>query len=99
MTALAAVALLLAQLGALSHAYSHDSSAAHQSGTASSHVPCDDCLAYAQVLSGAGPEGALPCLGALNPDRGPQAAACHRIALPLVLAFRSRAPPTISHAF
>ncbi len=95
MAAFAAIALLLAQLGALSHTYSHDRSAAHQSGATLRSGLCDDCLAYAPVLSGTGTQGALPCLEALRPGHGPEAAARSGVDLPRNLAFRSRAPPTI----
>ncbi len=97
-TALAAIALLLAQLGAMSHAYSHDMTAAHQSG-ASSHEPCHDCLGYAPVLSGAGAVGAMPCLKAQTHGRVAQAASQPGADLSLSLAFRSRAPPQTSQVF
>ncbi len=96
--ALAAVALLLAQLGAMSHAYSHDVTAAHQSG-ASSHELCNDCLGYAPVLSSAGAVGAMPCLEAQTHGRVAQAASQPGGDLSLNLAFRSRAPPHTSQVF
>jgi hypothetical protein len=90
--AMAAIALLLAQLGAMSHAYSHDMTAAHQSG-ASSHEPCNDCLGYAPVLLGAAAPGTLPRVEAQSHARTVQAASRSRVDRTLHLAFRSRAPP------
>ncbi len=88
--------LLMAQLGAMSHAYSHDAAVGspptHQSGV-SSHEACKDCLAYAPLLAVAGACSVLPF--ALPPGHG---AAARRAGdsvadLSLTLAFRSRAPP------
>jgi hypothetical protein len=98
---MAVVALVIAQMGAMSHAYSHDAavgSTALGSGSlqligAVSHNPCGDCLAYAPLLSAAGASGSLPLIE-------PEARLAITRALPdsLVdelpfLAFRSRAPP------
>ncbi len=93
---MAALVLLMAQLGAMSHAYSHDAAVGspptHESG-ASSHNPCKDCLAYAPLLAVAGASGVLP----FTLPQGHGTAARHAgdsIAdLSLTLAFRSRAPP------
>ena len=93
---LAVVALVIAQMGAMTHAYSHDSAVGspslHSSG-AVGHNPCGDCLAFAPLLSAAGTSASLPFLE-------PAARAAVAAALPdsLVdglpfLAFRSRAPP------
>jgi hypothetical protein len=94
---MAALLLLTAQIGAMSHAYSHHdratgSSPTHGSG-ATSHIPCDECLAYAPLLAAAGTSGALPFIepqshGATARQRGDSVA--H---VSLTLAFRSRAPP------
>ena len=93
---MAALLLLTAQIGAMSHAYSHDgrvgSAPAHGSG-ATSHSPCDECLAYAPLLAAAGASGALPFIepqshGAAARQRGDSIAN-----VSLILAFRSRAPP------
>lgn len=94
---LAALALLFAQFGAMSHAYSHDAvagapAATHQTGAAS-HDPCNDCLAYAPLLCAAGAPTALP--SSLPQSRGlaTRATAASLVNLDLTLAFRSRAPP------
>src|SRR5512140_2273821 len=53
----AALALLFAQIGAMTHAYAHlsarDQSSAQQS-IGGSHEICGDCLNYAPLLSAAG---------------------------------------------
>jgi hypothetical protein len=91
-----AVALLIAQLGAMTHAYSHDSTlgsaSTYQSGLVS-HDFCGDCVAYAPLLSAAGAPAALPSIE--PPGRCLAANACGRslVDLSLTLAFRSRAPP------
>jgi hypothetical protein len=93
---IAAAALLIAQLGAMTHAYSHTRDLApassHQTNTGN-HDFCGDCLNFAPVLSAAGtpavlhfvePQGRSVCVHAECRsliDRTPH------------LAFRSRAPP------
>ncbi|MDB6082566.1 MAG: hypothetical protein JWN43_447 [Gammaproteobacteria bacterium] len=95
-TAMAVLALLLAQMGAMSHAYSHDatvgSSASHRTG-ASTHDPCGDCLAFASVLSAAGGPGAVPFIAPHGRSPATSAPARSLVDLSLTLAFRSRAPP------
>jgi hypothetical protein len=94
--AIAAVALLLAQLGAMTHAYSHDTAAApastHQQQP-SGHEFCGDCLNFAPLLSAAGAPTALPFI-----EPQGRSLALHAELTSLVdyrphLAFRSRAPP------
>jgi hypothetical protein len=93
---LAVMGLLIAQFGAMSHAYSHDAGAAaaasHRSGSPS-HDPCGDCLGFAALLS----PGAAPCALPFTLPQGRSATAC---VLPgslverfRTVAFRSRAPP------
>lgn len=93
---MAAVALLIAQLGALSHAYSHDAAAGapstHQTG-ATSHDLCNDCLAYAPLLAGAAAPGALPSVLPQGRGLATRVTAHSLVDLSLTLAFRSRAPP------
>jgi hypothetical protein len=90
------VGLLIAQLGAMSHAYSHDAAlgatSTHQPG-ASSHDPCNDCLAYAPLLSAGGAPSAVPFNVPQGRSAAARAAAGSLIDLSLTLAFRSRAPP------
>ncbi len=93
---MAAVALLIAQLGAMSHAYSHDaavgSPSTHQTG-ANSHDLCKDCLAYAPLLAGAAAASALPFIPPQGRGLATRATAQSLVDLSLTLAFRSRAPP------
>ena len=93
---MAAVALLIAQLGAMSHAYSHDaavgSAASHQVGVGS-HDPCDDCLAYAPLLAAGGAPGALPFIEPQGHGIPTLSTTESLIDLSLTVAFRSRAPP------
>jgi hypothetical protein len=91
---LAVVALVVAQLGATAHTYSHGAAslASHQSG-AVSHDPCNDCLAYAPLLSAAATPGPLPSLEPQGHGVGPLATANSLVELPPALAFRPRAPP------
>jgi hypothetical protein len=90
----AMAALLFAQLGAMSHAYSHDAarSASHRTAV-NSHDLCNDCLAYAPLLSAAGAPGTLPLLQ--PPGRGPVTSTTlgSQVELSPIPAFRSRAPP------
>jgi hypothetical protein len=94
--AIAALALLIAQLGAMTHAYSHDAAAApvstHQPQPAG-HEFCGDCLNFAPLLSAAGAPAALPFI-----EPQGRSFALHAERSSLVdrhphLAFRSRAPP------
>lgn len=94
---IAALALLIAQIGAVRHVYAHGAEggtvAALKQQLPGVHELCGDCLNYAPLLATAGTTGSIhfeasparPLLaerGAANPARaGP------------FLAFRSRAPP------
>lgn len=95
----AALALLIAQWGAIAHAYSHDvavASPAAQGSGAANHDPCTDCLAFAPLLAAAGASGSP--LSIEPPGRGcaPRPASGSRVESSLALAFRSRAPPALS---
>jgi hypothetical protein len=92
-----AIALLLAQLGALTHAYSHvpqSSAAAVHQPISASHDACGDCLSFAPLLAAGGapesphfvgPSG-HPSLAPCAEERSaPESYSC--------FAFRSRAPP------
>jgi hypothetical protein len=92
---IAALALFIAQLGAMNHAYSHVPGANTTSShpTPASHDVCDDCLNFAPLLSAAGAPTALPLIQ--PPGRG---MAAHAVVIDPVhlhphLSFRSRAPP------
>ncbi len=90
---LLAVFLLLAQWGAVVHAYSHDRAlgfAAIQ-GVESS---CAECPSFAPVLGGAAPSQALPHVEFPAPLLvREEITSGFRDSSP-ILAFRSRAPPT-----
>jgi hypothetical protein len=91
---LALVALAVAQLGATTHAYSHDAAASttHRA-VPSSHNPCNDCLAYAPLLSSGAAPGPLPTVEPQGRGAELAPAATSLIDLSPALAFRSRAPP------
>lgn len=95
---LAAMALLFAQLGAMSHAYSHDAAvgapSSHDGTGAVTHDPCNECVAYAPLLCAAGTPAALPLLAPRGGTIATRATADSLVNLDLTLAFRSRAPPT-----
>jgi hypothetical protein len=91
-----AVALLIAQFGAMSHAYSHDAAlgsvTTHQSG-ANSYDPCDKCLAYAPLLSAGGAPTVPPGIEPQGRAVATSATVSSLLERRLTLAFRSRAPP------
>jgi hypothetical protein len=92
------VALLIAQFGAMTHAYAHTSditpTPAHQS-TLGSHDLCSDCLSFAPLLSAAGTPAALPCIEPQGRSFGVHAECRSLVDRPPHLAFRSRAPPAV----
>ena len=92
---IAAVVLLLAQLGAMHHAYSHVPSAATtaQDSNRGIHPVCDDCLSFAPVLSAAGSPTVLAFVAPPARALALRAVAASLISHRLDLAFRSRAPP------
>jgi hypothetical protein len=91
-----AVALLIAQFGAMAHAYSHDAAlkaaSTHQS-IPGSHDFCSDCLNFAPLLSPAGTSAALPLIEPQGRGFGVPAECRSLVDLSPHLAFRSRAPP------
>jgi hypothetical protein len=91
---IATIVLVLAQLGAMNHAYSHvpQAAATVQDFNPAAHTICDDCLSFAPVLSSA----ASPTVVTFVPPA--RAIALRAVAASLLnnrldLAFRSRAPP------
>jgi hypothetical protein len=93
---IAAAALLIAQLGAMAHAYSHvrdvGQASSHQTNTGN-HDFCGDCLNFAPVLSAAGTPSALPCIEPQGRSFCVRAECRSLIDRTPHLAFRSRAPP------
>jgi hypothetical protein len=93
---IAALALFFAQIGAMTHAYSH----APELGVSSSqqtnlgiHDFCKDCLNFAPLLSAAGAPAALPFAIPQPCRSAPQAQIACLVELRFLLGFRSRAPP------
>jgi hypothetical protein len=94
--ALAALALFIAQLGAIAHAYTHRPSTAQTSAyqqTQNSHEICGDCLNFAPLLASAGTPAALPFFLLHSRSAPPSAAPASFLDHRTYLAFRSRAPP------
>jgi hypothetical protein len=94
--ALVALALFIAQMGAIAHAYTHAPSTAKTSAfqkIANSHEFCSDCLNFAPLLAAAGtptvPPVSLQFTQSAPPPATPASLLYHRT----YLAFRSRAPP------
>jgi hypothetical protein len=92
--AIAAV-LLIAQWGAMAHAYSHVPQT--RSVSAQQQIPahdyCADCLNFAPLLSAAGAPAVLPVVLPQACSAAPPAPLASLIDLKFLLAFRSRAPP------
>jgi hypothetical protein len=88
--------LLIAQLGAVSHAYAHDAEAAprttHPAGAAS-HDLCGDCLVFAALLSIGGAPAPPPVTLARGRSAAVRGLSGSLIGDSRTLAFRSRAPP------
>jgi hypothetical protein len=84
--ALAALALFIAQLGAIAHSYTHQPSA-------QSHDLCGDCLNFAPLLASAGTPAVLPFSLQHSQSAPPSAAPTSFLDHRTYLAFRSRAPP------
>jgi hypothetical protein len=92
---IAAAALLIAQIGAVAHSYSHDGAlgpATHQAGLGS-HDACNDCLGFAPLLSAAGTPAALPRVEPQGRHIAARADGSSLVDRSLNLVFRSRAPP------
>jgi hypothetical protein len=99
---IAALALVIAQLGAMAHAYTHvpqtravatQQSASGQQSTPGVHDVCDDCLNFAPLLAGAGTPALLPFALPQGCCAAPPAPRDSLVDLTFLLAFRSRAPP------
>jgi hypothetical protein len=93
---LTAIALLIAQLGAQAHAYSHlHAGPAHGAQQQDFHTgQCFDCLSFAPLLAGAGtPSQVLP-VAPQGVVAAPDATVPTLITVAPTHAFRSRAPPS-----
>jgi hypothetical protein len=92
---IAALALVIAQLGAMAHAYTHVPQA-HAIATQSPgvvHDFCSDCLNFAPLLAGAAAPAALPFALPQAGSMAPPTPRDSLLDLKFLLAFRSRAPP------
>jgi hypothetical protein len=91
-----AIALLIAQIGAMSHAYSHvaasEAAGTHQTGPGS-HEFCNDCLSFAPLLSAGAAPAALPQVEPQGRVIAAPISGTSFVDRFLILAFRSRAPP------
>jgi hypothetical protein len=97
--AITAIAVLIAQLGAVAHAYAHvpdGQPASTYPANNGSHDFCSDCLNFAPLLSAAGAPAALPLIEPPGRGAGVHAGCRSLVHRHLHLAFRSRAPP-IAH--
>jgi hypothetical protein len=97
--AITAIAVLIAQLGAVAHAYAHvpdiHPASTYQANT-TGHDFCSDCLSFAPLLSAAGVPATLPLIEPPGRGAGVHAECRSLVDRHLHLAFRSRAPP-IAH--
>jgi hypothetical protein len=92
---IAALALVIAQFGAMAHAYTHvpETRAVSQQASPNVHDLCSDCLNFAPLLAAAGAPAALPFALPQGLCVAPQSQLDSPLDLKLLLAFRSRAPP------
>jgi hypothetical protein len=93
---IAAFALFFAQIGAMTHAYSHVPdlrAGASQQTNLGIHDFCKDCLNFAPLLSAAGAPAVLPFAIPQPCSNAPQAQITCLVELKFLRAFRSRAPP------
>jgi hypothetical protein len=98
-TALAVLALFIAQFGAIAHAYTHQPAAAEAARTSAdrqtsdSQEFCGECLNFAPLLSAAGTTAVLPFFLQFVQSPAPPAPPASFLDHHSCLAFRSRAPP------
>jgi len=93
---IAALALVIAQLGAMAHAYTHvpeTRAVSAQKTSPSLHDFCGDCLNFAPLLAAAGAPAALPFALPQGCCVAPQTQPDSLLDRKPFLAFRSRAPP------
>jgi hypothetical protein len=93
---IAALALVVAQLGAMAHAYTHVPQTSAESARQqipTLHDSCNDCLNFAPLLASAGAPAALPFALPQGCCVAPAAPRDSLLELKFLLAFRSRAPP------
>jgi len=94
--ALVALALFIAQMGAIAHAYTHKPSTASTSAyqqIAPTHEYCNDCLNFAPLLVAGGTATVLPLSLQFTQSAPPPAPPASFLDHRTHLAFRSRVPP------
>jgi len=93
---MAVLALFVAQLGAIAHAYTHRPSTVQTSAyqqKQASHDLCGDCLNFAPLLAPAGTPVKLPLSLQHSQSAPPSTVSVSFLDHRTYLAFRSRAPP------
>jgi hypothetical protein len=93
---IAAMALVIAQLGAMAHAYTHvpeTRAVSAQQTSPGVHDYCSDCLNFAPLLGAAGAPAVLPFALPQGCCVAPQSQRDSLLDRKPLLAFRSRAPP------
>jgi len=91
---LLALALLIAQTGAVMHEYVHLSASRESRGApATSSQSCPDCLAYAPVLAAAGGTGHSPTFARARVGKTYRTPVAPLVGYSPQHAFLSRAPP------
>jgi hypothetical protein len=93
MASVMVAALLLAQWGAQTHAYSHDEDSASRTDLQSHIKPCPQCPSFAPVLTVAGGAALFPAVHWAPILLGDSSVPVTFLAVAIALAFRSRAPP------
>lgn len=86
--------LLFAQWGALAHAYSHDRAAGFAAIQTGEKTACAECSSFAPLLSGAAPSHPPLHIDSPAPVLAREEITSSFRDSSLILAFRSRAPPT-----
>ena len=94
--AIAVLALCIAQLGAIAHAYTHQPATAKVSTygqTSNIQEYCGECLIFAPLLAAAGTPAMLPVSLQFSQSAPPPVPPASFLEHRIHLAFRSRAPP------
>ncbi|HEX3912478.1 MAG TPA: hypothetical protein VHW71_03130 [Steroidobacteraceae bacterium] len=93
--AFVALALFVAQIGAIAHSYTHQPSTGTSTyqKIANNHEFCADCLNFAPLLAAAGTPALLPVSLQFTQSPPPPAPPASFLDHRSYLAFRSRAPP------
>jgi len=95
--ALLALALLVAQIGAVMHGYSHLSTSVESRGApVTSSQSCPGCLAYAPVLAAAGGTSHSPALAQAQVGTTYRTLVAPLVGYSPQHAFLSRAPPLLA---